>query len=260
MPELPDVETFKRHLVATSLHQRIGRVEVLSADLLKGVSERELAHKLRGHRFESSRREGKHLFVRVDHEIRLQLHFGMTGSLRYFKGEKKAPPHTRIPFVFEKDFRLAFDDQRKFGEVGLIKNVDKFFEKARTRTGCARYRSLGIQGDARETSRRVEIDFSEPAADCGHRQYLRRRILFHSRIHPAVQIATLSDKALQRLFGAMLHVLEKAIEYHANAGCMPRSWLLPHRGKAGKCPRCRRELQPSTIGSRTAWFCPHCQK
>jgi formamidopyrimidine-DNA glycosylase len=48
MPELPDVETFKRCLDATSLHQRIGRVEMLGADLLKGVSEQEPVHKLRG--------------------------------------------------------------------------------------------------------------------------------------------------------------------------------------------------------------------
>jgi formamidopyrimidine-DNA glycosylase len=32
-----------------------------------------------------------------------RLHFGMTGFLRYFKGEEKAPRHTRVLFVFEKD-------------------------------------------------------------------------------------------------------------------------------------------------------------
>jgi len=50
MPELPDVETFKRYLDATSLHQRINDVDVLSADLLKGVSWRELERRLKGRR------------------------------------------------------------------------------------------------------------------------------------------------------------------------------------------------------------------
>src|SRR6266516_4425304 len=129
MPELPDVEAFKRYLEATSLHQCIAHVDVLSADLLKGVSGRELARQLRGRRFESTRRHGKHLFVRTDDDIWLRLHFGMTGSLRYFKDEKKAPRHTRVLFLFAKDYRLAFDDQRKFGEIRLIKDVSEFLTK-----------------------------------------------------------------------------------------------------------------------------------
>src|SRR5439155_16813561 len=107
MPELPDVETFKRYLRATSLHQRIVDVDVRSAYVLKRVSGRELARRLKGRSFESTRRHGKHLFVRTDGNIWLRLHFGMTGSLRYFKGEKKAPPHTRVLFIFENRYRLG---------------------------------------------------------------------------------------------------------------------------------------------------------
>ena len=82
MPELPEVETFKRYLDSTSLHQLIAGVEVRDAYVLKGVSARELARRLKGERFESSRRHGKHLFVRTGDELWLRLHFGMTGSLR----------------------------------------------------------------------------------------------------------------------------------------------------------------------------------
>ena len=66
MPELPEVETFKRYLDATSLHQRITAVDVCNAYVLKNVSARELARELKGCRFESSCRHGKHLFVRAD--------------------------------------------------------------------------------------------------------------------------------------------------------------------------------------------------
>ena len=84
MPELPDVQGFKRYLDATSLHQRITGVDVQSAYVLKGVSAPELTRRLKGRRFESSRRHGKHLFVRADRDLWLRLHFGMTGSLLYF--------------------------------------------------------------------------------------------------------------------------------------------------------------------------------
>src|SRR6266853_235892 len=98
MPELPDVETFKRYLDATSLHQRISGVDVRSAYVLKGVSARELARRLKGRRFESSRRHGKHLFVRANGDLWLRLHFGMTGSLEYFKNDERAPRHARVLF------------------------------------------------------------------------------------------------------------------------------------------------------------------
>jgi len=66
MPELPEVEIFTRYLDATSLHQRIDDVDVRNTYILKETSARELARRLKGRRFESSRRHGKHLFVRAD--------------------------------------------------------------------------------------------------------------------------------------------------------------------------------------------------
>src|SRR5947207_12885079 len=129
MPELPDVEIFKRYLDATSLHQRISGVDVESAYVLKGVSARELAHRLKGHCFESSRRHGKHLFVRADGELWLRLHFGMTGSLRYFKREEQPSKHTRVLFVFACTYCLAFEVTCKFGEYGFFEEVDECFIK-----------------------------------------------------------------------------------------------------------------------------------
>src|SRR6266699_1949565 len=70
-------------------------------------------------------------------------------------------------------------------------------------------------------------------------------ILFHARMHPAAEIADLDDKALAKLFRAMRYILEKAIETKADVEQMPKSWLLPRRGKGGKCPRCRRKLKSS---------------
>src|SRR5437667_12800349 len=100
MPELPDVESFKRYLDATSLHQRITAVDVRSAYVLKGVSARELGRGLKGHCFDSSRRHGKHLRVRANGDLWLRLHFDMTGSLLYFEHEDDATRHTRMLFDF----------------------------------------------------------------------------------------------------------------------------------------------------------------
>jgi formamidopyrimidine-DNA glycosylase len=270
MPELPDVETFKRYLNATSLHQRIANVDVRSAYVLKGVSARELERRLKRRRFESSRRHGKHLFVRTDGDFWLRLHFGMTGSIHYFKRREQAPKpasaeasagrHTRVFFVFANTHCLAFADQRKFGEVGLIEDVNEFLKK----------RALGPDaldvslGQFREIFAKhrgaVKTILLNQKLVAGIGNIYADEILFHTRVHPATQISSLSGKTITKLFRATRYILKRAIETNADVALMPKSWLLPHRGKGGKCPGCGRKLRSATIGGRTAWFCPHCQK
>jgi formamidopyrimidine-DNA glycosylase len=260
MPELPEVEIFKRYLDATSLHHRIDDIDVRNTYVLKETSARELARGLKGRRFESSRRHGKHLFVRADGKLWLRLHFGMTGSLQYFKQEQQAPTHTRVLFIFANNHRLAFDDQRQFGQIGLLKEVDEFLKK----------RALGPDaleidlGELRKVMRKhrgaVKSILMNQRLISGIGNIYADEILFRARMHPATEISRLGDKALTKLFRATHYVLRKAIAAKADTNQMPQSWLLPHRGKGGKCPRCGRRLKSAIIGGRTAWFCPHCQK
>jgi formamidopyrimidine-DNA glycosylase len=259
MPELPDVESFKRYLDATSLHQRIVDVDARSAYVLKGVSGRELARKLKRRSFQSSRRHGKHLFVRADDKW-LRLHFGMTGSLHYFKGKEKVPPHTRVLFVFAKDHRLAFDDQRKFGEVGLVKDVDDFLKQRGLGPDALDVDLMQFKGILTKHRGTVKSILMNQKFIAGIGNIYADEILFRARMHPATEVSRLGSKALTKLFRATRYVLKKAIEAKANVDLMPQSWLLPHRGRRGKCPRCGRELKSSRIGGRTAWFCAHCQK
>src|SRR5437899_1729203 len=260
MPELPDVETFKRYLDATSLHQRITGVDVRSAYVLKGVSARELERRLKGRSFESSCRHGKHLFVRADGDLWLRLHFGMTGSLQYFKCYQRAPKHTRVLFAFVHAHCLAFEDQRKFGEIGLIEDVNEYLKKRALGpdaldVSLSQFRK--IFGKHRGAVKTILLNQKLIA---GIGSIYADEILFHTRIHPAAEIGRLGEKTVGRLFRTTRYILQKAIEAKADVDLMPKSWLMPHRGKGGKCPRCGRELKSATIGGRTAWFCPHCQK
>ena len=259
MPELPDVEIFKRYLDATSLHQRISGVDVESAYVLKGVSARELAHRLKGRCFECSRRHGKHLFVRASGELWLRLHFGMTGSLQYFKREQQPSKHTRVLFVFARTHCLAFEDQRKFGEVGLVKDVDDFLKKRALGPDALDLRLSEFRAIFEKHRGAVKAILLNQKFIAGIGNIYADEILFRARMHPATETSRLGDKAITKLFRATHHILEKAITAKADVNQMPRSWLLPHRGKGGKCPRCGRNLRSARIGGRTAWFCAHCQ-
>jgi formamidopyrimidine-DNA glycosylase len=260
MPELPDVETFKRYLNATSLHQRISSVDVRSTYVLKGVSAHELARRLKGRSFESSRRHGKHLFVRADADLWLRLHFGMTGSLQYFKHEEQTPKHTRVLFVFRNAYRLAFEDQRKFGEIGLIEDVNEFLKKRALGPDALDITLLQFREILGKHRGAVKTILLNQKLIAGIGNIYADEILFRARIHPATQVSALKEKTVAKLFRAARYILKKAIEAKADVNLMPKSWLMPHRGKGGKCPRCGRELKSATIGGRTAWFCTQCQK
>jgi formamidopyrimidine-DNA glycosylase len=260
MPELPDVETFKRYLDATSLQQRIDDVEVRNAYVLKGVSSRELARQLKRRCFGSSRRHGKHLFVRADDDIWLRLHFGMTGSLQYFKNDAQAPPYARVVFVFANSRRLAFDDQRMFGEVGLLKDVDEFLKKREIGPDALQIDQSQFKDLLAIHRGAVKSILLNQKLIAGVGNIYADEILFRACIHPATEVSRLSDKTLAKLFRATHYILEKAIAAKADASKMPKPWLLPRRGKGGTCPRCGRKLRSAKIGGRTAWFCAHCQR
>ncbi len=260
MPELPDVETFKRSLDATSLHQRISGVDVQDRYILKGVSMDELARRLKGCRFESSRRRGKHLFVRADGDLWLRLHFGMTGSLQYFKHDEQAPRHTRVLFVFANAHCLAFEDQRKFGEIGLIADVNEFLKKRALGPDALDVGLSEFKDILAKHHGAVKSTLMNQKLIAGIGNIYADEILFRARIHPATQVSALKDKTIAKLFRAMRYILRTAIEAKADADLMPKSWLLARRGKGCKCPRCRQELKSATIGGRTAWFCAQCQR
>jgi formamidopyrimidine-DNA glycosylase len=260
MPELPDVETFKRYLDSTSLHQRISGVDVRSAYVLKGVSARELQRRLKGRCFESSRRHGKHLFVRANENLWLRLHFGMTGSLHYFEDREQAPRYARVLFAFANAHRLAFKDQRKFGEIGLVKDVDEYLKKRDVGPDPLDISLPQFKAIFRKHRGAVKTILLNQNLMAGIGNLYADEILFRARVHPVTQVSALKDEIVSKLFRATHYILNRAIAAKADANLTPKSWLLPHRGKGGKCPRCSRELKSETIGGRTAWFCAHCQK
>jgi formamidopyrimidine-DNA glycosylase len=260
MPELPEVETFKRYLDITSLRRRITKVEVCDEYVLKRVSARTLARQLNGCRFENSYRHGKHLFVRASRELWLRLHFGMTGSFEYLERTDVAPKTARVIFHFADNCRLAFDDQRKFGEIELIEDVDEFLQRRGLGADALRMSLSKFEAVIGKRRGAIKVILLNQQLIAGIGNLYADEILFRARMHPGTDAAGLSGKHLTTLFHAMRYVLEKTIALKTNFKRLPKSWLLPHREKHGKCPRCGRELKSATIGGRTSRFCTHCQK
>ena len=81
MPELPEVEMFRRYFDQTSLNQKIKDVIIQHPKVARGFEE-ELT-KLVGDQFASTQRWGKSMLIQTATDKTIFMHFGMTVNLQY---------------------------------------------------------------------------------------------------------------------------------------------------------------------------------
>jgi formamidopyrimidine-DNA glycosylase len=260
LPELPDVEIFRRYLNATSLHQAIQNVETRTDLILEQTSSRKLKAGLKDRSFGSTDRHGKYLFATLNDQI-LVLHFGMTGRLKYYKDPEKEPEYTKFLIEFKNGYHLALVMPRKLGLVRLISNIGDFIQEKELGPDIyeddfdyEKFRSAlkGRRGMIKSTLMNQQI-----MAGIGN--IYSDEILFQARVHPKKPVDQLEDKVLREIFKATREVLKTAIEKKADPEQFPSSWIIPHREEGGECPNCGGEVKNITVSGRSAYYCPKCQ-
>lgn len=259
MPELPDVEVFKRYLNSTALHQEISSAEVKNEKVLGSTSARELERALVGERFESTRRHGKYLFIKLDGGGWLLLHFGMTGHLKYFKDMADEPSHDRFLVTFDNGFQLAFGCQRMLGKVGLVESPEALIESEGLGPDPL---SLDFPAFRKRLERKrgaIKPALMDQRVCAGIGNVYSDEVLFQARIHPKTNTGQLSEDDLENLFEETRRVLQTAIECGADPDEMPGSFLLPRRSEVEKCPRNNGRVEKIKVSGRTAYYCPACQ-
>ena len=265
MPELPDVEGFKRVLAKNALRKTIDRVVVSDARILGKLSARTFASRLQGAKLIAVRRHGKHLMANVDRGGWLTLHFGMTGALQFVRNCDEEPPFTRVRLDFTNDGCFAYTNKRMIGHVGLVEDVADFIadEKLGPDALDRQFDFRAFKTSVLGIKRDVKSVLMDQKIIAGIGNIYSDEILFQARINPAERMDNLAPNQLKRLFLEMREVLKTAIVRGAGSEqyveLMPKGSLLPERNKGGRCPRCRSLLKVLKIGGRTAYCCPRCQ-
>jgi formamidopyrimidine-DNA glycosylase len=265
MPELPDVETFRRLVQDHCRGRRIAETEASDAKLLDGITAPTLARRLKGERIRSATRHGKHLLILLDAAGALAMHFGMNGSLAVVPRGGKAPPYTRLYLGFEEGDGLAYLNPRRIGSLGLAESVDAFVAQSELGPD-ALDPSLDLRAFKamlHDGKREVKTVLMDQALIAGIGNIYSDEILFQARLFPGAAANALDDKSATRLFHAMRETLETAIRCEAGAEHgterLPKGFLLPERHRGGHCPRCGGPLATAKHSGRTSYFCPRCQ-
>lgn len=264
MPELPEVETMRRYLERTSLDRVVERVAVSDRRVLVDTTPTALGRGLKGATFREASRRAKYLLVHTDRDSILMLHFGMTGDVLVTEKGEPGPRFGRVEFHFEGGSCLYFIDMRLFGRVALYRTPDE--------AGIPPIAGLGPEPLSRAfTFRKLE------AIVRGHRTTIHQllmdqgliagigniysdEITYQAGVRPDRLTTSLSDDEVRRLYDKMKWVLRRAVELHAELDDRADVFLIPNRGRDGRCPGTGDRLVKKTIGGRSSYYCPACQR
>jgi formamidopyrimidine-DNA glycosylase len=263
MPELPDVELYRRTLDRHALHRRILRVVVSDARILSDLAEKDFAARLKGNQLERSRRHGKHLLVRLARDGWLVMHFGMTGTLCYVEPADADVPYDRVRLVFEGG-SLVYVNRRMLGRVGLTDDADAFIATEGLGPDALDPAfDLATLSAALDGRREVKAVLMDQSVVAGIGNLYADEILFQARLHPRASGRSVGKAKRRSLHEKIKTVLQTAIDCGAGAEQfverLPKGWLLPQRHEGGTCPRGHGQLATIKAAGRTSYYCPRCQ-
>jgi formamidopyrimidine-DNA glycosylase len=261
MPELPEVEIYKRYFARHALRQPIARVDVRDERVLGNARKETLVARLRGHSFTRVARHGKHLFADAGSEW-VHFHFGMSGDLGYYRNARDEPRFARVVFDFRNGGHLAFEDMRLFGIVDLTPSPAAYIEE----------HGLGLDPlDASFTlaafrrlveKRRGAIKslLMSQHLIAGIGNLYADEILFQASIHPRRAVDRVKPDEVATVLTTMKRILRDAIVRRERGGDISPKYLTVHREEGDGCPSCPGTIQRTVVVGRTTYFCGKHQK
>jgi formamidopyrimidine-DNA glycosylase len=257
MPELADVERFRRIWARHVTGARVAHVRAPAPVLIRNSSPQGLGRALQGRAFDTPRRHGKWLLAPIEKHL-LAVHFGMTGDLHWTSRDEADGAYDGV--VFETDRgTLRYRSQRRLGGIWLVREGSPLTRV----TGELGPDAAAMRWDelrARFADRRggIKAALMDQSLLAGLGNELSDEILWRARIHPATAVCGLSERRLRALYDGMREVLRASMRHGripARAG-----WLesVREEREAG-CPRCGASLARGRVAGRTALWCPRCQ-
>ncbi len=269
MPELPEVEIYRRYFEAVALDRPLAGLEVEDERQLKAPIA-DVRKALRGTRFAHTERIGKYLFAVTARGPVLVIHFGMTGGLHYYARPADAPRFNRLVLVFSGGERLAITDPRKFARLDLADSVAAYQQYKRLSDDALRVTAEALANRLQNRKAPIKAVLLDQKVTAGIGNWIADEVLFQARIHPATRAHTLDQAQVAALAEATRDVLETAIRHEAIYTDFPDRYLIRNRWEQPEdrtpasqtelsCPRCTRPLVRDTVAGRTTFWCSGCQ-
>jgi formamidopyrimidine-DNA glycosylase len=188
------------------------------------------------------------------------LHFGMTGDLLYYKQDTSKPKVYILLIKFENGNNLLFSDWRKFGMIALTESPYDFMAKRKYGKDAL----LITLEEFIDTFKKLKTSIKTALIDQHHvagvGNEFSDEILFQATIHPESKANKLRYEILEEIYNQMQKILKEAVFQNADRKKLKHYFFLGNRKEGLTCPRCGGETSIKTIGGRSSYFCPTCQK
>lgn len=273
MPELAEVEFFRKRWAQAALGQRIVQVQVHDRSrILRGVDLTALRRALPGATLQSSQAAAKQMLFRFSGDAWLGLHLGMSGELRVAPPHVEAGRHDHLVLRTDRH-ALVFTDPRMFGRVTFHVGAEPpgWWTGIAPALLSASFTVPAVAAFLRRRARapiKAVLLMQERFPGIGN--WMADEILWRAGIHPARPAGALRPAEVRTLWRECRAVCRQALAAIAGRGDylpadlnvgIPETWLFHHRWRAGgRCPRTGRLLARATIGGRTTCWSPARQK
>lgn len=265
MPELPEVETFRRQVHAVLKGHRLAEVNAVGDTLVfEGVKPTVLQKKLLGRRVVGSGRWGKHMWLELDEKPWPVFHFGMTGSFEIYRDPGDRPAFWKLELVSDDGQRVAYVNKRRLGRVRLVHDVAEEppvaglgFDPLLDLPAAAPFAAALARRKAPIKAVLLDQSF---AAGVGN--WVADEVLYQAGIAPRRLASSLTPAEARKLRTVLARVVKKAVEVSADADRFPKTWLFHVRwGKQNGARTARGEpLAFDTVGGRTTAWVPSAQR
>jgi formamidopyrimidine-DNA glycosylase len=274
VPELPETETIARDLDGAISGRKIKKVSVRKADVLREVSARSIARRLRDATILRSWRRAKLVVIDLDTSDRIVVQPRFTGALLIDDGTFTGSElnYSTLRLDLDDGRALHYADVRRLGTVALM-DADRFEEYSRMlgiepldRAFTAEHLSAVL----RATSQPVKKVLMEQRKIAGIGNIYANEALWRARIDPSRPGASVTLEQSALLRDSIVDVLGEAIEARGTSFRDYRD----ARGKRGTfvdkleaygrgglpCRRCGSKLVAThAIDGRATTMCVKCQ-
>ena len=273
MPELPEVETLRRMLESCVVPRVVAR-GVRSSARLHTSSRGGSLNALAGRRIEAIERRGKYLLFRLDHDLTLLSHLGMSGRWLFYEREPDTQlKHVHARLEFKDGTRLWFQDARRFGQLRVLKGAALGKDESLARLGRDPLDPPLTPAELHELARgltlSVKLLLLDQARIAGIGNIYASEILHHARIDPRRRAGTLTLAEWTAVAPEIVAVLSEAIDRMGTTFSMYRTiWgesgqygeQLRVYDRAGEpCRDCGTPIRRIIQAQRSTFFCPACQ-
>ncbi len=267
MPELPDVELYRKALIERLAGRRLDRIRLASPFLLRSV-EPPLAA-AHGRRLGDVRRLGKRLVFALEGELFLVLHLMIAGRLRWRDRDAKVPGRLGLAaFDFENGTLILTEaGTKKRASLHVVRGEEAL--RAHD-PGGLEVLETDLAGFAAALARErhtLKRALTDPHILSGIGNAYSDEILHRARLSPFKQTTALSQDELARLFEATQETLagwskrlaaETGDRFPEKVTAF-REGMAVHGRYGRPCPDCGAPVQRIVYAENEANYCPRCQ-